>query len=277
MTGVELQTELGNTLLRVAEDHPGRADLNEGLTRVKRFSDADFFWILPRLQETPTPDRVPELIDRGKELGFEYDHIVLPQFTFRDDTNYPEKDWVHLSSWLFPQIAEGNIDPDAITVSAVHLLVDTAERPNYQNGLQLYAGGNDPWSCDLANLRRQGAIEVTGNTKHIPKISRFGISALEIDNAVAPLHKEQLGVNIDGAEQVRSLSPAEYNVVGNFRHPELGAANTYEWLHGRFGRGSRLFGGDSGYGGLGSVGNDVAGNHRDSIGFRLGVFIPQLA
>jgi len=212
-----------------------------------------------------------------KRYGEMYEPIAVPRVTLRETTRYPQG-WVPVDKWFFQMLKEGKIRPeDAATISQAWLLWDKTTRPNYDGGRQLYGNGNDPLSDELAELRKQGAIEIPSYTRHIPATSRFGVSADELDRAALPLHAQNLGVRSDLGEQVIVPPYGLFNFVGNTRHPKLGQVNTWEWMNEKFEGGARLVGGRSADGGLADVHCRSSRRHDDSVGFRPLVAFPPKA
>lgn len=253
-------------------DHPERAEVEE---EVMNLQEKTVFHRLNELKEAQPPERVLEVLENArKRYGDMYEAIAVPTVTFRETTRFPQG-WIPLDKWFFKMLREGKILPkDAATISQAWLLWDKTTRPNYDGGRQLYGNGNDPLSEELAKLRKQGAIEIPSYTRHIPETSRFGISPIELDRAVFPLHAENLGIRPDLNEQVTASPYGLFNFIGNRRHPELGKVNTWEWMNEKFGDGDRLVGGDSGFGGLAAVNYFASGDRHDFIGFRPRVVFP---
>lgn len=123
----------------------------------------------------------------------------------------------------------------------------------------------------MERLRQEGKIGVPDWCKHIPSISRFGVSYDEIEKFVVPSFAEIAKIQKEAAGVPPYMS---WNYIGNLAHPEWGETNTWEWFADKFGGGYRLLGGISGHGGLAYVAHDWSDLHLDHLGFRLRVAFP---
>lgn len=160
-------------------------------------------------------------------------------------------------------MANGRISEDATKLEDVLIAIDSTQKPDYNNGRQLYQ--NDPFAPLLERLRKERKIQVPRGLIHIPKTSRFGISPDELTEHALPAISEMLEVD---SNQVRLPKEIEVNVIGNRSHPEWGQTNTMEWVQDKFEDGRRLIGGGSGSGGLACVVCDWHVNRLDFFGFR---------
>lgn len=206
------------------------------------------------------PQEVSEVLQRAEKAGISvFESYHLSGVTLQQDSNV--KGWDRKpESWYWEQIKNGNVSQDAPKLPGVWVLVDKTIRPNYKDGKQLHK--NDPFGPLLAKLRAEGKIQTI---KDIPETSRFAISPDELAQVVLPEIAKLLGLD---KSQVRLPREIEFNVIGNFKHPEWGEVNTGEWLNDRSGGGIRLIGGDSDDGGLSHVDRDWSDNHIDGVAFR---------
>jgi hypothetical protein len=257
--------------------HPERTEVEEELRRLR---EKNAFLQLDELKEAKPPDRVLEVLETArKRYGDMYEPIAVPTLTLRETTGYPQG-WIAVDKWFLEMLQKGKILPEnAATISQAWLLWDKTARPNYDEGQQLYGiygNSNDPLSHELTKLRKQGAIEIPSHTRYIPKRSRFGISADELDRVILPLHAKNLGLRSDLSEQVIVPPYGLFNFIGNTRHPELGRVNTWEWMDETFEDRVRLVGGRSDCGGLARVNYLASDDRYGSLGFRpLVVFPPK--
>lgn len=220
------------------------------------------------------PDRLFEVAERIREERlFRAEPFYLPKRSLAAGLQIPGLK-VPLDPWLNEQIREGKIAQDADMLSGQWVIFDVSGRPNYDNGRQMYSDSNGLGEI-LADLRDQGKIEVPDYYRRVPKNSRFAVSADEIDGSgrfVADRVVAVLGLQAD--EIVTTPPYVVINYIGNLAHPEFGQANTSEWFADKFGRGDRLYGGLSGYGGLSRVYYWPSDYHYGLMGFRLQVSFP---
>lgn len=217
-------------------------------------------------QEVDVPNPPQELsaaLIRAQEIGWtQAEAHFLPKIELKQNSNFPG--WtVKPEQWYWEQIKERKVEKGAASLEGIWMIVDGSQKPQYKDGKQMYE--NDPFAATLAQLRKEGKIEVPDWCKHIPEGSRFGISHDEIRKHVNPAIATLLGVQ---PEQVSLPKAIEFNVLGNLAHPEWGKTNVWEWMNEKFGGASRLIGGCSDGGGLANVGCRTAGDHGGSIGFR---------
>ncbi|MBF8249643.1 MAG: hypothetical protein HW400_244 [Candidatus Levybacteria bacterium] len=222
---------------------------------IKRFSKDQL--VLP---ETAIPQEVSAILQRAEKAGIGvFEPYRLSGVTLNKDSKVdgwnkkPE-------SWYWKQIENGEVSQDTSKLPDTWVLIDKTVRPDYQNGKQLHE--NDSFGPLLKRLRKEKKIQTV---KGIPDTSRFGISPDELTQVVLPEIAKILGVD---ASAVRLPKEIEFNIIGNFEHPEWGKANTWEWFADKFGDDDRLVGGLSGYGGLARVRHFWSGDRGDFIAFR---------
>lgn len=231
------------------------------------------------LPETPLPQEVLRILKRAKKVGFStlepyrFSGVTLTRYT--DVEGWDKKP----NEWYWNRIFDREIAPDYVKLPDYvkqlpdcWVLIDKTEKPYYEHGKQLYK--NDPFASLLKGLRKEGKIKVPTEYKHIPVTSRFGISPDELDKFVLPKIAEKLGID---SSFVRLPREIEFNIIGNFKHPEWGKTNTEEWLNDSFEWGFRLVGGSSLGGGLSHVGCDGYFSRYVQIGFRPLVVVPTKA
>lgn len=226
-------------------------------------------------QEVDVPNPPQELsaaLIRAQEIGWtQAEAHFLPKMELKQNLNFPG--WtVKPEQWYWNKIKEKKVDKNAAALEGIWVIVDGSQKPQYKDGKQMYE--NDPFAATLAQFRKEGKIQVPDWYRNIPANSRFGISNDELQNHVNPAIANLLGVQ---PEQVRLPKAIEFNVLGNFAHPEWGKTNTWEWFADKFEGGFRLVGGGSVRGGLAFVDCDASGGHFDSVGFRPLVAFPPKA
>lgn len=212
------------------------------------------------LPETEIPQEVSDILQRAERAGltfFEPHH--LSGVTLQQDLAVEGWD-KKPENWYWEQIKNGKISQGASRLSGSWVLIDKTVRPDYKDGKQLHV--NDSLGTLLARLRKENKISII---KGIPETSRFGISFDELTNFVLPEIARLLGVEVS---QVRLPKEIEFNVIGNFKHPEWGTANTWEWLEDKLGDSRRLFGGFSVFGGLSHVALALSVDRNDLMAFR---------
>lgn len=212
------------------------------------------------LPETALPQYVLEVLQRAERAGigvFEAYHLS----DFVLDQNSNVEGWnSRPENWYWEQIRNGRVSQDAPQLPGSWVLIDKTQRPDHEDSRQL--DKNDPLGPLLARLRKKERIE---NVQDIPSTSRFAISSDELTQVVLPEIAKLLGVE---TSQVRLPKAIEFNVIGNFEHPEWGITDTWEWFDEKFGDNYRLVGGRSNFGGLANVHYDWSGLHVDGIAFR---------
>ena len=214
---------------------------------------------------TEPPRDAIEFIERSKEAGFTFQLYLEPTAVLSQDSNYPG--WtVRFGSWLYEQISQGRVSPDAIRLSPGWRAMEAIQKPNHDGGNQLYE--SDALAPILEKLRSSGHIAVPDHCKHIPSISRFGVSPKEIIGPVVAVSSELLRVKPENRLDLPSV--ASWSFRGNTEHPEWSKTTTWEWFENKFGSDYRLIGGRSaGGGGLGNVDYGWSGSHVGGVGFRL--------
>lgn len=171
--------------------------------------------------------------------------------------------------WVYEQIRIGRITADSGWLPGQWVILDVTQRPDYDNGQQMYPDAS-VFREMLASLRDQQKIIIPDEYKCIPKDSRFAISPDEIDGSSSYVTKAIANIlDLKPTEIVSSLSYLSFIYFGNREHPEFGQVNTSEWFRDSFGRDHRLFGGNSGLKGLSTVSFWPPDMRHDAIGFRL--------
>lgn len=217
------------------------------------------------------PPALMEFVERTTEQGFSFELYFEPKVVFTPDSSYPGL-VVKPNPWLFEQIREGKISPDAASLSAQWAAMEGFPKPEYDGGKQLYE--NDPLAPELEKLRKNGKIAVPDSCRHIPSISRFGTSPEEIASCIVPVFAEisQIGNQIKAGE-LKAGTPhwASWFYRGITAHREWSLTATWESLANKFGVDHRLIGGRRDHGGLADVSYGWCGSHSGTGGFRLRV------
>lgn len=212
------------------------------------------------LPETALPQEVSDVLKRAEKAGLTFfEPYHLSGVTLNQDSNVDGWD-KKPENWYWKQIKDGNLSQDASKLPDSWVLVDKTQRPDYKDSKQFHE--NDPFGHLLAKLRKDKKIQTI---RGIPNTSQFGISHDELTQVVLPEIAKLLEVD---ASQVRLPRAIEFNIIGNFKHPEWGKTTTWEWFDDKFGDASRLVGGNSDVGGLAGVNLHWSGGHRGSVGFR---------
>jgi hypothetical protein len=219
------------------------------------------------LTEDPTLELREQTLERVGGLGFRFEVIDYPNKRVTRNSRLTGVK-VKPEDWFFDQIDAGTVAKDAATLKDTQVIIESAQKPSYRDGRQMYYEGNDPLGPMLMRLRQEGKIAVPSWARSIPSDSRFGVSPREIDTYVIPAFAELIGVD---PSQVSLPREIEFNYAGNLRHPEWGETNTWEWLADHFADASRLVGGNSGDGGLANVDYGDADDRGGGAGFRLQV------
>lgn len=175
-----------------------------------------------------------------------------------------------LGAALYKWMRQNYVDADVDLLPGQWIIWDPIRRPDDSNGYQMYPD-TGRFKELLVDLRgRADGIEVSDYSRRTPEGSRFGISADEIDGSRNLVAGEIARIlDLQEGEVISTPSYASFNYVGNLCHPELGEVTTSEWLRDRFGRGDRLDGGDSDFGGLSGVYSWQSDDRSGLIGFRL--------
>lgn len=212
------------------------------------------------LSEATLPQYVSDILQRAEKAGigvFEPYHLSGVTLTKDSEVHGWDR---KPEDWYWDQIQNGNVGKDAVTLPNSWILIDKTQKPDYKDGKQMYE--KDPLGSIISRLRKEGKIQ---KVKGIPDASRFRISHDELTQTALPEIANLLGVE---ASDVRLPKAIEFNVIGNFKHPEWGKTNTWEWFDDSFGDGRRLVGGRSGFGGLTLVSYRWSDAHGDRIAFR---------
>ncbi len=215
---------------------------------------------VPSLPEEVTAERY----EKWKEMGFELHY--LPAEEMKKDRELPG--WKKKpGDWFYGKIKDKEVDADSATLPAAWILTDTREKPNYQDGKQMYK--DDVLGETLEDLRKKKVI-----TAFEVKGSRFKISWDELHK---PEVKKAIAEALDVPEEYLRLPRAiEWNYLGNAHHPTWGDTDTWEWFEDSYQKGAgRLVGGSSRSGGLSYVDWTDPGVRGDSLGFRPQVVFSQ--
>lgn len=146
--------------------------------------------------------------------------------------------------------------------------METIARPNYNDGIQLLE--NDALASVLEDLRKAGRIDIPDWCKHIPPVSRFGVSPQEVGGPIAARVAEIGKVD---KQNVDVPTYAAFNYFGNLAHPEFGETDTWEVLADALRDGGCLIGGCRGIGGLSCV-DWHPRDRRGDLAFRFRVVFP---
>jgi len=103
------------------------------------------------------------------------------------------------------------------------------------------------------------------------KGSRFNLSPQELDKgAVRKAFAKAMKIDVIPNMQTTLPRALEFNLLGNIHYAHLDKTNSYEWFEDPYQKGSgRLYGGDSGLGGLSDVNWDDSARRYGGIGFRV--------
>ncbi len=218
---------------------------------------------VPELPEEITPERYEKWKEMGLELHYLPDEELdegrdLPGWKKKPGTRYtPDKKW---GIEFFDEVKNGNLPKETLKLPAAWILVDTREKPQYQDGKQKYA--DDILAETLEDLRKKKVI-----TDFKVKDSRYNISWDELNK---PEVKKAIAEALDvPPESLRLPRAIEWNYMGNVYYPKWGGANTWEWFEDSYMKGQgRLDGGSSGDGGLSIVRWDDPDGRSAGLGFR---------
>lgn len=234
-----------------------------------------FFGI--EIPQIPQPgDWLFEVVAKNeKEKLFDVNKLkpfFLPGRQLAEDVNFPGLKHP-LAPWIYIRMRLGIVDKDVDWLPEGWILLDTTERPNYNNGQQMYPD-TPRYKEMLATLREQGQIKVLDFYKDVNKDSRFAISADEIDGSEAVVSKAVADILKLDPDKITTPPYSTFVYIGNLDHPELGQVNTAEWLRNECGYGIRLCGGHSGFDGLSNISVARSDNRGGHFGFRLQVSSP---
>lgn len=229
--------------------------------------------------EVPAPpDRLFVVCDKiRKEKLWTPEIHYIPDRRLSEGSSFPGLEHP-FGSALYRWMRDGLIDADGDLLPGQWIIWDPTRRPDYNNGKQMYPD-TPRFREILAGLRDgEDGIEVPSDYKHVPKDSRFAISADEIDGSRNLVGGEIAKIMALQEGEVISTPPnAVFVYIGNLRHQELGRVTTSEWFRNNFGHGGRLDGGGSRLGGLSDVDDWPSGFRNRSVGFRLQVSFPSRA
>ena len=163
----------------------------------------------------------------------------------------------------YAQYLDAQKIPDNITtLQGGWMLVDTRDKPGYNNGTQMYE--DDFLGPTIAELRAKGII--APYEKNLQ--SRFNVSPEELEKPeVIQAFAKAYGLPPNQLFLQRSM---EFNLIGNMTNQQWDTTNTSEWFGDRYDAGqSRLLGGFSDNGGLSYVGWYHRDDRNSFVGFRL--------
>ncbi len=215
---------------------------------------------VPSLPEEVTAERY----EKWKEMGFELHY--LPAEEMKKDRELPG--WKKKpGDWFYEKIKDKEVEAGSATLPAAWILTDTREKPNYQDGKQMYK--DDILAETLEDLRKKKAI-----TAFEVKGSRFKISWDELHK---PEVKKAIAEALDVPEEYLRLPRAiEWNYLGNAHHPTWGDTDTWEWFEDSYQKGARrLSGGLSRLGRLSRVRWAAPDARHGYLGFRPQVVFSQ--
>lgn len=200
-----------------------------------------------------------------------FEPLYLPSATLGEKDEYP--------GWKIKmgQVKAGDqICPVSRELPGIWVVFDTTPRQPYSE-IKSLAWNNDPLSDILSNARNSGKIYIESLIDPpLPPTSRFGLSTAEQDEIIFPELAKQLNLGEQLASKtvtIRRPTLAEFNYMGNLRHPELGGVNTLEFMQDTFGIDGFTFavtGGSSRSGGLAHAQYIVNRYQTDARGDALG-------
>lgn len=187
-------------------------------------------------------------------LGF--DVVILPDMELTPVAEIPN--WkTRPESQFWKKLMAKTIPEDAASLRRGIYLVDGRDKPNYENGNQMYK--DDYLAPLMQKLRGDGKVE----NYPVPLGSRFCVSPVEIEKVIIPEIAQLIGTK--GLRYKRFI---EFNIIGNMMHPEWGKTNTWEWCTDEYLASHHLICGNSDNGGLGEVKIDFSIDAQpDDIGF----------
>lgn len=239
-----------------AEKGKERGEFSELVTREQE-KLREFFG--KKIEVPSLPDEItPEKYELWKELGFDLHY--LPDEDLVKDRDLPG--WEKKpKDWFYDQISEGKISADAVKLTNAWVLTDSREKPQYDNGNQMYEN-DDKIGNVLKKLRQQGMIE-----NHKKADSRFNISWDELNRVgVKAALAKLLGVDPENLRLPRAI---EWNYLGNAFHKEWGETNAWEWFEDSYDKSqTRLIGGLSDFGVLSNMNRFTPDDRAGNLGFR---------
>ncbi len=218
---------------------------------------------IPPLPQEITPEKYKEWKEKGFELHY------LPPVVLSETGPDGKKKWKELPGWTKkPEKGPEEIHSE---LPGGWMLVDTRQKPNYDNGAQIYP--NDEVIGKALETLRRGANPVIEPYDAVPNPkSRFGIRGSDFEKPeVQTALAASLGVNVKDLDLPYAI---ENSLLMHMHMPEWGNTTTLEWLKDKTADSrDRLYGGNSDGGGLSYVyWVGAAGRHED-VGFRpLGRF-----
>ena len=246
-------------LARAGEPSETREKFNEIIER-ERTKLRDFFGA--DMEVPPIPAEVTqEKYEKWKEMKLELHYIPAADMT--EDKQYPgwkKKPTSNINLFTATKDAQNKLALDTLKLNAAWVLVDTRDKPAYNDGEQEYPE-DTKMGAVLADLRTAGTVS---NFKK--KDSRFNISWEELHQED---FKKKLAVLFDvKPEAVRLPHAIEGSFLGNLHHPSWGDTNSWEWYEDSYQGSTHLLGGYSASGGLSGVSWYDAGGRDVSLGFR---------
>jgi hypothetical protein len=242
-----------------------------------------------------------DLQEKAREIsGFSLDIVVCLEETFPKREALPNG-WTKPDEWLYDQIGKGRLPEATMSLPTTTILIEDVQKPEVV--ASYYGNPRRSYTQHIAALRERGvsirdsqkeearalgfiedplakyltAWRETGDIESIagvPRGSRFGLSAGEIERLVLPQVARMLNIRSD---RVRLPKAAEFMYVGNKQHPEWGKTTSSEWFDDRFGDSSRLVGGgrhgifSSNPDSLGDIDCAMSNTRSSSRGFRLAI------
>ena len=192
-----------------------------------------------------------------KKMGFELHYLPKERLTKERDL----PGWREKPHNLFQYIEERKVDAEALELPGQWILIDEHEKPDYDNGNQMYE--NDPLAEGVKELRER---KILSDYKILG--SRFFISSEDLrKDEVRQVFASVLKVN---PEKIRLPRAIEFNFLGNAHYSEWGDTNTWESFADRYADRSRLHGGNKDRGGLSDINHlSSSDDSRPPGGFRL--------
>jgi hypothetical protein len=248
---------------------------HERVARIQEYKDAlvGLYQTKWKIKDVPTPpDQLIEVLERVNKKGFSFEPIYYPEIRLTEDSVFPGKG-IKPYHCLWKNQLGVTIAEDATTLRGGWMLIESVQKPNYDNGQQMYYDGKDPLGPKLQQLRQGSEVEAAVCSRDVPQDSRFGTAVNEINTLVIPYFASLAGIDKNQVSIPRAI---EFNIAGNVVHPEWGETSTWEWFADRFRYSKCLAGGGSKGGGLAHVHEEDLDKHDRSIGFRLQIAFPSV-